>query len=140
MVTEDTGKALADFDKMEARVISHLAPLVAELQAMLDGLAGRSFGSLEANQAVTRQLVVLLNRLGMRVECPGCGQPAILRCSPMARRKDGAFRFEHRLPGRTTYHMAAAALPRLKLVPYPPDLRRTDAHEAVGRIIEQKTP
>jgi hypothetical protein len=127
MTTEDAGKIGANLDKIEAGVVSRLAPLVAELQELLDGLAGRSFGSLEANQAVTRQLVALLNRLGMRVECPGCGQPAIPRCAPMARRKDGAFRFEHRLPGRTTYHLAAAALPRLKLVPHPPDLRRVDA-------------
>jgi hypothetical protein len=122
MTTEDAGKVLTALDKMEAVVAQYLAPLVGELQEMLDGLAGRSFGSLEANQAVTRQLVALLNRLGMRVECSGCGQPAILRCAPVRGMREGAFRFEHRTqgrPSRPTHHRASPVLPQLKLVPCP---------------------
>jgi len=118
---DDALATLAQFD-------DHLAdlqrPVVKQVQQFLDQLEGQSFGSLEANQAVASALQFLLNRLGLRVECPRCGRPAIFRCRSSRSPTTPSFQFEHFEEGRRTNHVGTTTWPALRLVPAPPDRRR----------------
>lgn len=123
---DSTDQVLEVFIRLNAHIDDLLEPVRADLQAVLDRLAGRNFGSLEANQAVAVAIQQLLIRLERRVRCQGCGQPASLRCRLTTQSKSGCFQFDHRFGGRSTNHMGPTSLPRLELVPLPPDRRRRD--------------
>jgi hypothetical protein len=103
------------------------SPVRRGLEELLLALAGKSFGSLEANQVVARGVQELLNRLGLRVACPkeGCGRPAVLRCAAAGNSKQGVFHFDHSSGGKRTTHMGSSAFPCLTLVNTPPDRRRS---------------
>jgi hypothetical protein len=98
------------------------------LQDLLNASVGQSFGSLEANQAITREVLDLLNRLGLRFVCPreGCGRPAALRCTAAGISRHGVFQFDHAAGGRRTTHKGSSVFPRLTLVPAPADRRRSE--------------
>jgi hypothetical protein len=104
------------------------APVRRGMEELLIALAGKSFGSLEANQAVARGVQGLLNRLGLRVACPkaGCGKPAVLRCAAAGNSRQGVFHFDHSSSNRRTTHMGSSAFPSLTLVDAPPDRRRSN--------------
>ncbi|QDV67730.1 hypothetical protein Poly24_14340 [Rosistilla carotiformis] len=91
----------------------------------LGQLRGASFGSLEANQQFARVIQELLDTHGLRVECPECGTPAILRCSKNPRARDGVFVFDHSLAGRRTFHGGYTTLPVLQVVSKPPRRGKT---------------
>jgi hypothetical protein len=112
--------------ELDVRINEVLQPIVDQLQAVLNGLGGKSFGTVEANQRAASHVQRLLNRLGKRVRCPkkGCGQPAILRCHGGAGKGSGVFQFEHSTGGRKTTHLAAATLPELRIVEPRPDKRK----------------
>ncbi len=64
-----------------------------------------------------------LNSLNLRVVCPACEQPAILRFGRTGTAKDGAFFFEHSTGGRKTSHGVTTAVPTITFVSKPPDKR-----------------
>jgi len=86
-------------------------------------LVGQSFQSLEANEAVTGMIQQLLDAHGLRVQCPECGHPAILRCSPRPGVAHGVFVLDHTIEGRRTFHGGYSVLPTIRLVAKP--ARRT---------------
>lgn len=105
-------------------------PIRKALQELLDGLAGKTFDSLETKQAVAREAQDLLTRLGLRVACPkeGCGRPAMIRCAAAGNSKQGVFQFDHSSGTcRRTTHLGSSSFPRLTIVPAPADRRRASS-------------
>jgi hypothetical protein len=108
---------------INARLTQLLAPVIENVKEILTRLKGRSFG-LATNEALVSVIQQLLSRLGLRVSCPRCSEPAILRCRETGNARDGSFQFEHSAGGRQTNHGGGATFPALTLVPAPPDRRR----------------
>lgn len=65
-------------------------------------------------------LAVLLERLGRRVYCPRCNQPALLRAARSGNTKGGVFRFEHVAAGKTTHHTGRKQLAEIRLTTIAP--------------------
>jgi hypothetical protein len=122
-------KALLQLQILDNKISEVHRPLVDELQNILDHLTGNSFGSLESNAALATNIQKLMIRLGVRIECPkvGCHQPAMLHFRMAGTAKHGSFQFQHDVAGVRTRHLSSVTLPRLKLIPAPPDPRRTRA-------------
>ena len=91
-----------------------------EIEAELATLVGQSFGTLAATQTVVATIQELLEAHGLRVQCPECGHPAILRCSARPAVASGAFVLDHTIEGTRTFHGGYAALPVMRLVAKPP--------------------
>jgi hypothetical protein len=89
------------------------------IEAELGSLVGRSFGNLAANQEVVLVIHEMLEAHGLRVRCPVCGHPAILRCSERPGVASGAFVLDHTIEGRRTFHGGFSVLPELHLVAKP---------------------
>lgn len=90
------------------------------IEESLQGFAGQNFGSLPANQSVAKQVHALLDSKGLRVKCPECGTPAILRCQNAGNSKTGAFMFDHYLDTGRTFHGGQTTFPALEVVSKPP--------------------
>jgi hypothetical protein len=90
------------------------------IEQTVQAFAGQNFGSLSANQAVTKQVHTLLDSKGLRVKCPECGTPAILRCQNAGNSKNGAFMFDHYLDTGRTFHGGQTTFPVLEVVSKPP--------------------
>ena len=86
--------------------------------------SGKSFGSLEANREMATTIHEVLESHGLRVRCPECGHPAILRCGARPSLPDGVFVFDHVIAGRRTFHGGGKTLPDLRLTAKPPRRRR----------------
>lgn len=80
---------------------------------------GGTFGSFDDNLQFVRGVQKLLDAHGLRVRCPECGHPAILRCARNASARSGVFVFDHYLPDGRTFHGGGAALPILRIVAKP---------------------
>lgn len=90
------------------------------IEESVQEFAGQNFGSLSANQTVAKQVHALLDSKGLRVKCPECGTPAILRCQNAGNSKTGAFMFDHYLDTGRTFHGGQTTFPVLEVVPKPP--------------------
>lgn len=112
------------FSEMDTQIDFFHHPIIQNLQVLLDSLAGKSFGSLEANEAIARSIQKMLLRLQLRVECPKCHEPAMLHFRIAGTSRHGSFQFKHHVNGHESRHLASTVLPALKLVPAPPDPRR----------------
>jgi hypothetical protein len=114
--------------RLTADLFALHGPLQRALQEVLNATAGKSFGSLEANQVVTRDVQDLLNCLGLRVVCPkqGCGRPASLRCAAAGNSKTGVFQFDHSAGRKRTTHLGPSKFPKLSLTDAPADRRRAE--------------
>ena len=99
-VPESVGEVERRLFEANARIDQLLAHVIAELEVLLSDLTGRSWGRLEAKQSAVAQLQRLLDRLGQRIRCPVCGEPARIRCRAAFRMKEGCFQFEHFIGGR----------------------------------------
>jgi len=86
--------------------------------------SGKTYGSLQANQDVVRMLHEMVDSHGLRLRCPECGHPAILRCSARPGIDAGVFVFDHQVDGRRTFHGGGIVLPVLRLVAKPPRRRK----------------
>jgi hypothetical protein len=89
------------------------------LDKRLQQFHGWAFASLAENQEFARQVHHLLDGHGLRVECPECRNPAILRCLRVGNAKNGAFVFDHYLDSGRTFHGGPTTVPLLKVVPKP---------------------
>ena len=90
------------------------------IEAEIASLTGHSYGSLAANQDVVAMIQETLESHGLRVRCPECGHPAILRCSSRPGVLNGVFVFDHAIEGRRTFHGGTATVPELRVVAKPP--------------------
>jgi hypothetical protein len=127
---ESSPAALKSLRELDARLTQRQGPVVKDLQALLDGLANQSFGSLEANEAVVAAVQRLLHRPDLRAVCPRCGEPAIPRCRATGNAKDGSFQSEHSHRGRQTNHMGSTTFPAFRLMPN----RRLPPPRGRGRV------
>ncbi|WP_237607363.1 hypothetical protein [Roseimaritima sediminicola] len=96
------------------------------IEAYLHSMAGQSFGSLSENRRFVKSVHALLDGHGLRVRCPECGHPAILRCSPGGPEGHGQFAFDHYIQGRRTFHGGGSRVPKV-LVIAKPARRRANA-------------
>jgi hypothetical protein len=97
------------------------------IEAEFAGWSGRNYGSLKANQGVAQMIQQTVDGHGLRLRCPECGHPAILRCSSRPGVPDGVFVFDHTIEGRRTFHGGGSTLPALRVVSKPPRQRKADA-------------
>jgi hypothetical protein len=97
--------------------------VVDPLQEFVKRFEGKSFGNFEADMMFAKLLQQLANRLRLRLLCPHCGQPAILRFHKAGRPPRGVYQFEHSAHGKKTHHGGAVTVPKLEFVPAPVDRR-----------------
>ncbi len=90
------------------------------LEREISKLEGTQLGSFQGNQALAAKVHQLLDSAGLRVRCPHCGQPAILRCLAAGNTATGSFVFDHYLEEGRTFHGGRTTFPRLFLVAKPP--------------------
>ncbi len=89
------------------------------IEAYLHSMAGKSFGSVAENQHFARSVQALLESHGLRVRCPECGHPAILRCSRSSGSAGGVFVFDHYIQGRRTFHGGGNLVPKVYVLSKP---------------------
>ncbi|MCA9193168.1 MAG: hypothetical protein KDB03_15450 [Planctomycetales bacterium] len=89
------------------------------IESRLQQFHGWSFGSLTENQTFAKSVHQLLDSHGLRVQCPECGHPAILRCLRAGNAKHGVFVFDHYLDSGRTFHGGPTTMPRVQVVPKP---------------------
>jgi predicted RNA-binding Zn-ribbon protein involved in translation (DUF1610 family) len=102
----------------------HQAAIRRSIENAVRGLAGLNCGSFEANRAFARSVQQLLAENGLRVACPECGEPAILRCQRGGNAKTGVFQFDHVVAGRRTFHGGSTSFPLATVTPAPPRRRK----------------
>jgi hypothetical protein len=112
--------ALVNLAATRAEIEAFKHAIVTSLEVTVSSFAGSNFGSLQNNRTFARSVQELLDANGLRVECPECGAPAILRCQRAGNAKTGAFLYDHYLETGRTFHGGPTTFPRLKLVPKPP--------------------
>lgn len=96
------------------------------IERYLQQLSGATFGTLESNQEFVRSVQKLLEAHGLRVRCPECGHPSILRCSRNANSPSGVFVFDHYLQGGRTFHGGGRTLPNIRVVAKPSRRKTSD--------------
>ena len=89
------------------------------IEARLQQFHGWSFGSLEDNQQFAKSVHQILDSYGLRVQCPECQHPAILRCLGAGNAKHGVFVFDHYLESGRTFHGGPTTVPLIRVVPKP---------------------
>ncbi len=112
--------ALAHLAATSRQVDQNQERIRQTIETSLQRLAGQTFGSFAANQALAKQVHELLDSKGLRVQCPECKAAAILRCQKSGNSKTGAFVFDHYLDTGRTFHGGPSTLPRLVVVAKPP--------------------
>ena len=112
--------ALVNLAATRAEIEAFKQAIMTSLEVTVSSFAGSNFGSLQNNRTFTRSVQELLDANGLRVECPECGAPAILRCQRAGNAKTGAFLYDHYLETGRTFHGGPTTFPRLKLVAKPP--------------------
>jgi hypothetical protein len=94
------------------------------IQEQLSQLTGRSLENLTENRDLAKMIHDLLESHGLRLKCPECGHPAILRVSPRPGVKAGVFVFDHTLEGRRTFHGGRQVVPEMQLTGKPQRKKR----------------
>lgn len=89
------------------------------IEARLAQFQGWTFGTLAENQEFAKLVHQLLESHGLRVVCPECGHPAILRCLRAGNAKNGVFVFDHTLDTGRTFHGGPTTVPLLRIVVKP---------------------
>ena len=69
-------------------------------------------------EALVRGIATLLDRHGLRIRCPRCHHPAVLRLQTRSGRR--RYVFDHVIDGRRTFHAGGDRLPTLPLTGKPP--------------------
>lgn len=116
-------QASRELQSLTAELHAVQSQIKRTIEARLAQFQGWSFGSLAENQEFAKMLHQLLEACGMRVVCPECGHPAILRCLRVGNAKHGAFVFDHYLETGRTFHGGPTTVPLLKVIAKP--ARRT---------------
>jgi hypothetical protein len=114
------GLSTIDFHSIQRTLDEQRSRTIRLLERDLAKFEGLRFESMETNQAFASQLHQLLDGAGLRVICPQCGQPSILRCLVVGNSTAGAFVFDHYLDKVRTFHGGRSTLPRLFLTAKPP--------------------
>jgi len=121
-----TADAAAKIESLKQQINRLQRAVRLAIESELADWTGRTYGSLAANQDVVRMIHEMIDGHGLRLKCPECGHPAILRCSSRPGIADGVFVFDHQVDGRRTFHGGGVVLPSLRLVAKPPRRRKAD--------------
>ena len=113
-------QAAAQMASCRQEIMLHQVAIRRAVEGTLRGLAGLNSGSFEANRVLARSVQELLAENGLRLVCPECGQPAILRRQRAGNSKAGAFQYDHAVAGRRTFHGGSTSFPLVVVVPAPP--------------------
>lgn len=89
------------------------------IQLQLGKLAGQSLQTLPQNQDLVNMIHELLESHGLRLKCPECGHPAILRVSARPGASAGVFVFDHTIEGKRTFHGGRQVVPEIALTGKP---------------------
>lgn len=119
MPAASLGQALVQLKQLTGEVESMQQQIRRTLEARLQQFSGWSFMSLAENQEFAKLVQQLLDTHGLRVECPECGNPAILRCLRAGNAKHGAFVYDHYLDSGRTFHGGPTTVPLIRVVPKP---------------------
>lgn len=111
--------AIDQVNQLTKEVQSMQLQIVRSIEARLQQFHGWSFASLAENQAFAKMVHQILDAHGLRVQCPECGNPAILRCLRAGNAKNGAFVFDHYLESGRTFHGGPTTVPLIKVVKKP---------------------
>jgi len=115
--------ALVNLEAAKSEIEAFKDAICRSLEVTINSYAGMSFGSLRNNQTFAKSVHELLDSNGLRVKCPECGSPAILRCQSAGNSKTGVFLYDHYLPTGRTFHGGPSTFPAIKVVPKPPRRR-----------------
>ena len=115
-----------NLEATKAEIEAFKEAISRSMEVTLNSYTGMSFGSLRNNQTFTRTVHELLEGYGLRIACPECGAPAILRCQSAGNSKTGVFLYDHYLETGRTFHGGPSTFPRVKIVPKPPRRRKAD--------------
>ncbi len=119
MPTPTLQQAVSQLGQLTDEIQSIHQQIVRSIESRLQQFRGWSFPTLADNQSLAKMIHQLLDSHGLRVECPECGNPAILRCLRAGNAKNGAFVFDHYLSSGRTFHGGPTTLPLLKVVKKP---------------------
>lgn len=117
--------ALVNLEATKSEIQAFKEAISRSIEVTLNNYAGMSFGSLRNNQTFTRSVHELLDGYGLRIECPECKAPAILRCQSAGNSKTGVFLYDHYLETGRTFHGGPSTFPAVRVVPKPPRRRAT---------------
>lgn len=117
--------AVSGLTAVRQEIQQHQKAIVHAIERQLQMFSGWNFGSLKDNQSFAREVHQLLESHGLRVQCPECGSPAILRCQNAGNSKTGVFLFDHYLDKGRTFHGGPTTVPELWIVPRPPRRKRS---------------
>lgn len=112
-------KAVEQVQRLTAEVHALQQQISHRIELRLQQFHGWSFASLAENQAFAKLVHQMLDSHGLRVVCPECGHPAILRCLRVGNAKHGAFVFDHYLDTGRTFHGGPSTVPLIKVVAKP---------------------
>jgi hypothetical protein len=112
-------QANAGLSQLNQQITGIQRSIRTAVERYLQQLSGASFGSLEENQAFVKSVQKMMDSHALRVRCPECGHPAILRCSRNAAVAAGVFVFDHYLPEGRTFHGGGRTLPMIRVVAKP---------------------
>jgi hypothetical protein len=117
--------ALLSLDAAAEEAERHQGEIRKGLERTLHMLAGQNFGTLQANQELAGRVHQLLESKGLRVKCPECGAPAILRCQGTGNSRTGVFLFDHYLESGRTFHGGPTTFPCVTVIAKLPRRRRS---------------
>ncbi|HBJ35467.1 MAG TPA: hypothetical protein DDZ51_12100, partial [Planctomycetaceae bacterium] len=123
---QSSAEAAAKIESLKQQINRLQRAVRLAIESELADWTGRTYGSLVANQDVVRMIHEMIDGHGLRLKCPECGHPAILRCSSRPGIADGVFVFDHQVDGRRTFHGGGVVLPTLRLIAKPPRRRKAD--------------
>ncbi len=112
-------KAVAQIEQLGGDIESLHLQIRQRIEARLQYFHGWAFASLAENQAFAKMVHQLLESHGLRVVCPECGHPAILRCLRVGNAKHGAFVFDHYLDTGRTFHGGPTTVPLIRVIGKP---------------------
>ncbi|MCR9294030.1 MAG: hypothetical protein NXI32_14995 [bacterium] len=112
-------QAVDQIQQLSEEIRAMQMQIVRSIEARLQQFHGWSFESLSENQAFAKLVHQILDSHGLRVQCPECGHPAILRCLRAGNAKHGAFVFDHYLETGRTFHGGPTTVPLIKVVAKP---------------------
>ena len=112
--------AMVNLEAVRVEIGAYKDAIRKSLEVTLNCYAGWNFGSLQNNQTFAKTMHILLDENGLRVACPECGSPAILRCQSAGNSKTGVFLYDHYLETGRTFHGGPSTFPRVTLIAKPP--------------------
>ena len=127
--------ALAGLQSVRAEIERHQKAIRDSIEHTLSSFVGWNFGSLKENQTFAAQVHDLLDGLGLRAECPECGEAAIIRCQSAGNSRSGVFLFDHYLETGRTFHGGPTTFPQVKVCSKPPRRRRSRRRRPTTRCV-----